>query len=366
MADLAYPRRAPDAASCIAVTGLVFAAVYALSHIPAPGVNPDSLGSLKRYPSHLPAVRLSIIALLFTPVTTALMIVEVFRLLLPGMAKWEAPSGAPSLRVSRVLLAIAFLLALFQGWGVASALEELDLGVDGIGGPAVVLETGDLYRFTFALTQIAGVALLVALAGIITRHGIGSGFWVMFAGLELSDLPYQAALVRNDVAQGAVDISGLIGLVALLAGGGVALVFLFRKGVEHGRTAEQSAGDLILPVFLGIGLASFIYGLFLVAQYFVFQSQITAESLAADSPLRLIMTAALIALVSRVRCGSDAERGWQIAALGAGLFVAFEAIRARFGWQLVRADVFVIAVVVCLLAWRQCGPRVAADEPASS
>lgn len=352
--DEATTDRAPGAslASRCLITAAIILVAMGLSYIPAPGIDPQAIPAATGNAQLDAVVRraTSVIALAFNPVVTALVIIELLRVLLPRVAAWNTRDLEYTRGPARVLLVLAFASALWQGWGVAASLEEVQ------GSIPLVPEPGDPFRFTFAMTQIAGVAALMVLANGITRYGIGSGVWVMLAAFELARLPAEMVFLFENAREGLVSSASLLTLLALFASGAAALVYLFRKGIGEGRTAAQSAADLILPLFLGLALGWFFYGLFVVGGSYLAGTQLSPEMFTASSPTRMAFTVGIIALFARLRCRDNRERGWQIAALSAALYVALQLVSEHLGIRLPGADILAIAVCTIALGWHQCTP----------
>lgn len=324
-------------------TFAVLCAAAFLTHITAPGIDHSALGAYGLYDARL-ASATSVNALQFSPAISALVLFELFRLLLPGMRKWEGEE--PGRRGRLGLLILALLLAMYQGWGVAGALEGMTQ--DNV---PVVPEPGNAFRATFALTQVAATALLIVGADAITRYGIGSGWWVMIAATQLAAFLPAALWTATQLSGGLLDPLYPLAVVAIAGAGGYAAWLLFNKGLEHGRTPAQSAADLILPVFLGSSLGSFIYGTGIIALAFVSGEPISAEMFAWSSPGALAVIAALMMLFARLRCWGDGGRGLQIGILSFALYAGLEFAGANAGLQALRADVLIITVMVAALAW---------------
>ena len=139
-------------------------------------------------------------------------------------------------------------------------------------------------------------------------------------------------------------------LSAIAAGGAYAAWLLFIKGVQQGRTPARSAADLILPIFLGTSLGSFLYGTGVVAAAFLSREPVSPDMFNWSAPGALAVTAGLIFFFARLRCRTNRQRGWQIAALSCALYAGLEVTGAHAGLLAIRADVVIIAVMVGALA----------------
>lgn len=329
-------------------TVLLLFILWMFAGFAAPGVD---LSAFETSTGHAPldmaaAASISALALKFNPATTALIIYETMRLLLPGMRDWDAEKPQTNRRNSLGLVVLAILFALFQGWGLAGALE--DFSTD----RPLVPEPGSAFKASFALTQAGGTALLIACADTITRNGIGSGWWVMVSAMSLASLPAVALALADRFSQGLIDPLYVVALLAIAAAGGYAAFMLFNKGMETGRTAAQSAGDVILPVFLGSAVGAFLYGMGIVASGLLSGQELSPGMISWTAPGAMAVTAGLIVLFARLRCRGDRQRGWQIAALGTALFIGLQLAGANIGFPILQADIVVIVVMVGALAWR--------------
>src|SRR5262245_41235866 len=83
---------------------------------------------------------------------------------------WAGATPAHERRLDRYVLIGSLPIAAVQGAGIASALEKMRNVVD---------EPGPQFRLMAIATFVAATALLVWLAAMISRHGLGSGVWVL-------------------------------------------------------------------------------------------------------------------------------------------------------------------------------------------
>lgn len=334
----------------IAVTVAVVIAACLLTGLAAPGIDVAALGGTGYIQlDTMAASHISILALKFTPVITALMVFELLRLLLPGAAKWQTGDETPNPSVTRNMLILAFVLAALQGWGVARALDDF--------GNDVVPNHGAAFQLGFAVSQVAGTAVLVLLADLITRYGIGSGFWVMTAAFELAAIPFTLVHIFSAASQGLIDTGWLIALAGIIVAGGSALLAFYRRGIALGRSARQSAADIILPPFLGVSAGTFVYGLTFLPRTLLLGENVTQNTFAGDAPLRFVIVMAAIAGVAYLRLRSNAAHALRIAAVNIALLLAFELIAGIFGTPILRIDTLAIVVAVGALALTETKTR---------
>lgn len=182
-------------------------ALYRLGmHVPLAGIDHAVLAELYRGSASALAIeRVSILALGTTPIISALLLVELLRLASQRFDGWAGATVVNARLVDRYTLVGALLLAAFQGAGLAGALE---------GVSHLVTEPGLAFRIGTVATFVAGTALIAWLATVISRHGLGSGLWVLVLVPYLASLPGLAVSIFAAVQTG--SMSGLHVVTALL------------------------------------------------------------------------------------------------------------------------------------------------------
>jgi preprotein translocase subunit SecY len=166
----------------IAVTLGLVAAAEALRWIPVPGVDPRALSGLAAVVpgariAHDLVGRASVGALGIGPYVSA----SILAVLLFLARRRGTPGEAAGHPFEAHALWLALPIALIQGLANAVFLQNLGFG----GGFRVVPSPGPLFLATAALTAAAGALLTVALARLISRHGVGNGLCVL-VGAELA------------------------------------------------------------------------------------------------------------------------------------------------------------------------------------
>jgi len=191
---------------------------------------------------------LSVVALGLTPVLTAFVLVEVAALLVPPWRKLR--TGGRRMPLLLAALGLSALLAGLQGWLMTRWL--VGLGYWGrdllVGSPWLVV-----------VTLVGGTFALLALAGVVTRHGLGSGIMVVLLGAGLAELH---AVARSLLHAGAARLTLTLAGVAALA---LATTWLLsrRTAVQPQQRLPSSSLDaLVLPqlVLALLGLAVLIGG----------------------------------------------------------------------------------------------------------
>jgi len=182
--------------------------------------------------------RLSILSLSITPYVTAAIILQVLAMVWRRL-RALADDERGRIVVERWTLGITVLLALFQSYGVATALEGV--------GP-VVAEPGLLFRVTTMLTLTAGTLFLVWLAGQMTARGLGNGLALIIAAGIVNLLPPAIAGLLELSRQGAIA-PAVVPTVALVMAALIVLVVVAERSrrrltVEF---AERQVGTQTLP-----------------------------------------------------------------------------------------------------------------------
>jgi preprotein translocase subunit SecY len=184
------------------------------------------------------------LALGVMPWFNALMCGELLWLLLAPVRRWRARDSGG---FDRMVLLLTIFFAALQSYGLAIAFDQID---------GLVPVTGDVFIWPAAVTLFAASMLTVLMANLISREGIGSGFWVVFLAQTLFGLPGVVASVfagvrSGDYAAGSV-LAGVLAMVAAVA----LTVAVLRQRTDAGLT--DHAG-LVWPALLGTVLAGWIF-----------------------------------------------------------------------------------------------------------
>lgn len=241
-----------DALRRAAVTLAALLLFYAGSYVPAPGFDAALLADLFKssYPNEA-LIRMSLFALGLGPLLTVLILAEIFKIAAPGFVNWEALEPAAERRYGRALVAMALLVAALQSLGIARALED----VSGHPHPFVA-EPGWTFRLTFVLSLTAGTALLIWLADQVTRHGMGSGFWLLYLAPVVSGLAALPALLAERLGSGQMTHGDILRYGVSVALAVAALVTLARR-IEREvgeRSRPEIARTLIWPPVIALTL----------------------------------------------------------------------------------------------------------------
>ena len=140
------------------------------------------------------------------PFFTVLVLVEFAKLGFPALSRWEAATPRNAARLYHFMFFAVLVLAGLQSVTLVHNLEKVH-----------VIAQGPEYRFVAVLSLIAGTALIGWLIRLITLHGLGNGFWVIYAALGAESLPSSLYRCLEQWRIGYLDIATL----------GIAIGFFF-------------------------------------------------------------------------------------------------------------------------------------------
>ena len=351
----------PDTLQRVAVTAAVLTLSFLLTYVSAPGLSADAIAHLTTATGEAGAVaasRFSIVALGLSSVLSALIAGEVLKLAAPSLYGLEN-NPVRAYKFNRAVLILGLFFAAFQAYGVTRALEAFQLP----GGLAIIEEPGTLFRLSYMVTLVAGVALMYWLAEIITQYGIGSGFWVMLLAGELWAFP---AAVKNLAAgheTGQIATTQLLALTIVIAAAIFSIIALYRLRFTP---ADASAPinhlaprDIMMPPLLGTAIASTLMMAVPLGQFLTGDESTPSYSFDPAGPVRLVLYAAMILLIAYLRAttrplsgaaSSQAIRWALIAsAITAAITVALDILSAGTGISLIPGSWLTVSTIVCLV-----------------
>lgn len=215
----------------VAVT-LAALALYQFGRLlPASGIDPafslsDNLSgqSLSRDLSPV----LTNFALGVVPLFSMLMLAEVFKLAFSDVRSWATETSRTRYLSNKVLIGAALALAAFQAFGLAAALEDFHNST-GAQGNLLIVQPGLQFRLGYIAGVVTGTALTIWLADQITRHGLGSGFWMLFLLPSLAYLATAPLAVLLSVEAGEINGTAVAALIAALVLSAAAIILLTRQ-----------------------------------------------------------------------------------------------------------------------------------------
>lgn len=206
--------------------------VYRLgTHIPLPGIDAEALslyqGQLQQglfgmfnMFSGGAFSRLAVFALNIMPYITASIIIQLLAATYPSLQELKKEGDVGRRKLSQYTRYLTVVLALFQGFGLASGIENQTVSV-GSEVMNLVVEPGLMFRLQTALTIMTGTMFLMWLGEQINSKGIGNGISLLiFAGIvaELPGAIFQTfELARVGSVGGFMVIALVLGVLAMLA-----------------------------------------------------------------------------------------------------------------------------------------------------
>ena len=202
------------------------------AHIPVPGIDAAVLSEL--FQSQQGGIlgmfnmfsggalsRFTIFALGIMPYISASIIMQLMTVASPQLEALKKEGEAGRRKITQYTRYGTVALALFQGLGIAIALESQ---------PGLVLDPGFLFRLTTVATLLTGTMFLMWLGEQITERGLGNGISIIiFAGIA-AGLPNAIGGLLELVRTGAMHPLTAIVISAL-----VFLVTAFVVFVERGQ-----------------------------------------------------------------------------------------------------------------------------------
>lgn len=223
------------------------------THIPVPGVDPIAIAALfeQSRGSILDVLnmfsggalsRLSILALGVMPYISASIIMQMLTAVEPRLKQVKQEGEAGRRKIQKWTRYAAVVLATFQAFGVASAVQG-----QVVGGSPVTLIAGFQFTIVCVLALVAGTMFLVWLGEQITDRGIGNGMsLIIFAGI-VAGLP--SAIAGTIELSRSGEFSPIFVVVLMFA---VFLVTAFVVFVERGQRrltvnyARQQRGNKLM------------------------------------------------------------------------------------------------------------------------
>jgi preprotein translocase subunit SecY len=324
----------------LAVTAAALAIFRLGSVIPIPGLSPEVVAEVARGGGTAVTVsRLSLFALGINPLLNALILAELLKILAPSVRAWELAASTNAVRVRNAVYGLTLLFAILQAGGVSSGLE----GVAGL-----VPEPGTAFRVACVFTMVAGTALVIGLAAVIDRAGLGSGLWLVFLAPTLAELPQNLATIAQLYDMGQYPLAAIVRAAAFtaLAVAGVVGIVLAARGA-----AATSAACVWTPLLAYAVLAWLLIGFGLVIS---FGSVEGAMAIAAPGSLvRYLVLPAVFALIAWLYVRSTLMAGepspvpaMPIAAVLAAIALAGELLQSQLQTALPLGSVQVVIATV--------------------
>jgi preprotein translocase subunit SecY len=200
------------------------------AHIPVPGIDPNQLTELfKQNQGGILGMfnmfsggalsRFTIFALGIMPYISASIIMQLMSIVSPQLEALKKEGEAGRRKITQYTRYGTLVLALFQGLGIAVALESQ---------PGLVIDPGLAFRLTTVVTLVTGTMFLMWLGEQITERGLGNGISIIiFAGIA-AGLPGAVAGLFELVRTGSMGALSAILICVIVAAVTFLVVFIER------------------------------------------------------------------------------------------------------------------------------------------
>ena len=202
------------------------------AHIPVPGIDPVRLAELFQGQqggilgvfnlfSGGALSRFTIFALGIMPYISASIIMQLMTVAVPTLEAMKKEGEAGRRKITQYTRYGTLALALFQGLGIAIALESQ---------AGLVLDPGPMFRLVTVTTLVTGTMFLMWLGEQITERGLGNGISIIIFGGIAAGLPSAIGGMLELVRTGSMHALAALFIIIL-----VVLVTGFVVFVERGQ-----------------------------------------------------------------------------------------------------------------------------------
>ncbi|MDO8439351.1 MAG: preprotein translocase subunit SecY [Telluria sp.] len=205
--------------------------VYRLgAHVPVPGIDPTQLAALfKQNEGGILGMfnmfsggaleRFTVFALGIMPYISASIIMQLAGMAVPTLEALKKEGEAGRRKITQYTRYFTVVLALFQAFAIAVALESQ---------PNLVIDPGMAFRFVTVVSLLTGTMFLMWLGEQITERGLGNGISIIiFAGIA-AGLPSALSSLFSLVSSGSISALAAIIIVVLVVAVTYFVVFVER------------------------------------------------------------------------------------------------------------------------------------------
>ncbi|MEZ5666999.1 MAG: preprotein translocase subunit SecY [Alphaproteobacteria bacterium] len=171
--------------------------------------------------------RMSIFALNIMPYISASIIMQLMMAMSPKLGELKKEGEAGRKKINQYTRYGTVVLAVLQGYGIASFLEGMQLS----NGQLAVTDPGWFFRLTIVTTIVGGTMFLMWLGEQITSRGIGNGIsLIIFAGIVAAFPSSLAALLEMGYTN---EISPVIVILMLIVAVAVVAFVVFMERAQR-------------------------------------------------------------------------------------------------------------------------------------
>jgi preprotein translocase subunit SecY len=292
--------------------------------IPLPGLDLDSFGGPGGPTRSFE--RISIFAVGVVPIFSVLIVVEIAKLACPALGRWEAADAKKAALLHRVAQIAALVIAAFHGLAMAHALAAVS---------GLVADPDWTFDAGIVATIVAATALLGWLGELVTRRGVGNGFWLLLVAPYLAGLPSEVLTALGLQRIGAINLSSLYGVAIYFLLAIFVVVALARTRAAPGAHGSgEGAMDRACSVDVWPAVLAKYVGVFLITALVLgLNKSINTSVFAVGNALHAMLTAVLIAgfafMRARFRPGDVDGRPLRIIALAQIVICCFGELAPR-------------------------------------
>jgi preprotein translocase subunit SecY len=204
------------------------------THIPVPGIDPVALAEMFKQTqgsivdlfnmfSGGALARFSVLALGVMPYISASIIMQLMTTVVPSLEQLKKEGESGRRKITQYTRYGTVVLAIFQGLGIAVALEGQRAG-----GVPVVIDPGIGFKLVTVITLVTGTMFIMWLGEQMTERGIGNGIsLIIFAGI-VAGLPNAVGGTLELARTGAFQLPFVIVLFLIAVGVTGFVVFMER------------------------------------------------------------------------------------------------------------------------------------------
>ena len=200
------------------------------AHVPVPGIDPDMLKQLFNEQqggilglfnmfSGGALSRFSVFALGIMPYISASIIMQMLSYVLPSLEALRKEGESGRRKITQYTRYGTLALGLFQGLGIAVALETQ---------PNLVINPGYMFHLTTTISLLTGTMFLMWLGEQITERGLGNGISIIIFSGIVAGLPNGASGLFQLVSTGAISPLAAIFVIAIILAVTAFVVFVER------------------------------------------------------------------------------------------------------------------------------------------
>ncbi|MBB5335778.1 preprotein translocase subunit SecY [Pectinatus brassicae] len=216
----------PELRQKIIFTLIMFAVFRLGTHIPVPGVNPDTLEHLFNSGNLFGLLDLfsggalskfSIFAMSITPYINASIIMQLLAVVIPTLEDWSKEGEEGQKKTTKVTRYLTVVLAFLQAIGMSIGLK------------AAIINPNPISILIIAITLTAGTVFLMWVGEQITANGIGNGIsLIIFAGI-VAALPRSLGTMYKYLQAGTINYFNVV-LFIIIALAMVVFVIAIQEG----------------------------------------------------------------------------------------------------------------------------------------